>query len=227
MIETFLYIANDLKKLSAYSVSYDINYQMVKGYKENYQKINQLCIQNNLYNPYVLTNNKLIFLAKDYSTALVFTRTLNLENIDLEHILLPVAENDYLVRRLIRNEMLLKTMKHRPYNKKYGIEYLIDTNTDINGDIVIRKYLNATLSILPDSNILQLIFDLKSRPSVSWDRLPNRWKVVCSPSPMARYNIIKEKLTEIFDEQMTISIPLLGNGIINFEQIQVHLTPSH
>lgn len=225
MIETFLYIANNFERLSAYSVGYDINNQPVKGYKENYQRINELSIQSHFEVPYVFTQNKAIFLAKDVSTASDFVKILNPENLDAEHIVIPVVGNDLLVRRLIRNALLMRTNKYKPYRKKYGIEYLIDTNND--GDIVIRRFLNATFSNFPGSNILQLIFDLKSRPSVSWDKLPNKWKLFCSPSPRVRYDIIMEKLTEIFDETMTIAIPLPGNGIINFEQIQVQLTSSH
>ncbi len=225
MIETFLYIANNLEKLSAYSVDYNINNHPIKGYKENYQRINELSIQSHLEIPYVFTQNKAIFLAKDDSTASDFAKILNPENLDAEHIAIHVVGNDLLVRRLIRNAVLMRTNKYKPYSKKYGIEYPIDTKSY--GDILIRQFLNATFSNFPNSNILQLIFDLKSRPSVSWDLLPNRLKLVCSPSPMVRYGLIKGKLIEIFGETMTIPITLPDNEIINFEQIQGNITSSH
>ena len=225
MIETFLYIAHNFEKLSAYSVNYEINNPLIKGYKENYQRINKLCIQNGLEIPYVFTQNKAIFLAKDDSTASVFVRILNPENIDTEHIMLPITENDFLVRRLIRNELLIKTKKYNPCSKRYGIEYPIDTKSF--GGIIIPRFLNATFSLFPSSNILQLIFDLKSRPGESWGRLSNREKLYCSPSPKERYSIIKNKLIEIFGETKTIYVPLTGNNSINFEQIQCDITPSH
>jgi hypothetical protein len=228
MIETFLYITHDFEELSAYAMSYDISNQSLKGYRENYQKINQLCIQKKLLIPYVFYNKKIIFLAEDDGTASIFNSTINSENaVDIEHVVLPVAEDDYLVRRLIRNWLLINTSEHRPYNKKNGIEYLIDTKTNYNGDIIVSRFLNATFSNFPDSNILQLIFDLKSRSIDSWDQLPNQLKLFCSPNPKVRYELIKGKLVEIFGEVETISLQPPGNGIINFEHIQGDMRPSH
>ena len=225
MIETFLYLAQNFEQLNAYETDFKFSSQENQGYKENYQRINKLCNDNDLEVPYVFSENKAYFLADNELIASEFVSVLGQGNVDAERIILPVSEKENLVMRLVRNGILLKTKKFWPQSTKYGLEYKIDSE-DI-GNKTIHRYLNASFSFLSGSNIMQVIFDLKSRPNASWSELTTIQKLHCSPSPNKRYNAVKKKITEMFVDPDNISFQINGNPSLCFKRVRLETSALH
>ncbi len=225
MIETFLYLAQNFEQLNVYETDFKFSSQENQGYKENYQRINKLCNDNNLEVPYVFSENKAYFLADNESIASKFVSLLGQGNVDAERIILPLSERGNLVIRLVRNGILLKTKKFWSQSTKYGLEYKIDSK-DV-GNKTIHRYLNASFSLLSGSNIMQVIFDLKSRPNAAWEDLTTQQKLYCSPSPNDRYNAMKKKITEMFGDADNISFEINGNPSLCFKRIKLKTSALH
>lgn len=225
MIETFLYLAQTYEQLNVYETDFKFSSQGNQGYKENYQRINKLCHENDLEVPYVLSENKAYFLSDSESISSNFVRLLGNIGMNVERRILRVNERENLFMRLVRNGILLKTKNAHPQRTKYGLEYRIDSN-DVDNK-TIPRYLNASFSLLYGSNTIQVIFDLISRPNSAWGNLTDMQKRYCSPSPNDRYKTVNKKITEIFGDPDNISIKIYGNPNLCFKRVKLETSPLH
>lgn len=219
MIETFIYLSNDFKSLDAYETDFKLESKDKDSYKKKYQEINKACKENGLEVPYVFFENKVYFLAESESISDKFISLLGLENINKENVVLSLDENEILFMRLVRKLILLKTSSSNPQMTKFGLAYPIETSDKYSSKI--ERKLNASFSVLYGSNIIQIVFDLKSMTDVSWSSLNLSEKAYCSPSPHERYKTVKEKIKEIFGSEDEISFGIKENSSLKFKRLTI------
>lgn len=219
MIETFLYLAQNFEQLNAYEADFKLSSQENDFYKETYQSINKLCTEKGLKIPYVFFQNKVYFLADNEDISNEFITLFDQGDMNKQKAVVSVSEREKLFMRLVRNAILLKTSSFHPQSMRYGLEYPIDSEKW--NDIIIHRNLNVNFSLLSGSNIMQIIFDLKSRANAVWSALTATQKLYCSLSPNERYKAVKNKIIKIFGDVDDISLELNGNPSLCFKRVKL------
>jgi hypothetical protein len=211
MIETFIYISNEISELKVYAV--DIS-SKERSQSEIYRKINS----SNQAPSYYISENTIYFLSeeKDLGNSMELFKEFNITQ--PKHLNMDFLKHPLISRRLIRETLIRNINSHGKFIKREKNRILIKVDED--KDQKFERFISASFSYQIIDKSLLLLFDVVHIHPDNYDH--SEFKKYSMLNPYDRYTIIQKNLRELFNNSNIdiINIKIPDNNPLSFRRIK-------